>query len=72
MNTAPTVTHELQVKGMSCQHCVKAVTQALQARDADAQVSVDLPAGKVSVRTQLSRETTAAAITDEGYEVLGP
>lgn len=72
MNTAPTVTHELQVKGMSCQHCVKAVTQALQARDADAQVSVDLPAGKVSVRTQLSREATAAAITDEGYEVLGP
>lgn len=72
MNTVPTVTHELQVKGMSCQHCVKAVTQALQARDADAQVSVDLPAGKVSVRTQLSREATAAAITDEGYEVLGP
>ena len=72
MNTAPTVTHELQVKGMSCQHCVKAVTQALQARDADALVSVDLPAGKVSVRTQLSREATAAAITDEGYEVLGP
>ena len=72
MNTAPTVTHELQVKGMSCQHCVKAVTQALQARDADAQVSVDLPAGKVSVRTQLSREATAAAIADEGYEVLGP
>lgn len=72
MNTAPTVTHELQVKGMSCQHCVKAVTQALQARDAGAQVSVDLPAGKVSVRTQLSREAAAAAIADEGYEVLGP
>lgn len=71
MSTPTPLTHELQVKGMSCQHCVEAVTQALQARDADAQVSVDLPQGKVSVRTQLSREAAAAAIADEGYEVVG-
>ncbi len=64
--------HELQVKGMSCQHCVKAVTQAVLALDAQAQVRVDLPSGQVSVQTQLSREATAAAIADEGYEVLNP
>jgi copper chaperone len=68
MNTPHT--HELQVQGMSCQHCVKAVTQAVQAGDADAQVTVDLPNGRVSVVTQLSRDATAAAITAEGYDVL--
>jgi len=65
-------THELLVQGMSCQHCVKAVTQAVLAQDAQAQVRVDLPSGQVSVQTQLSREATAAAITNEGYEVVSP
>lgn len=73
MNTpAHPSTHALQVKGMSCQHCVKAITQAVLAQDAQAQVRVDLPSGQVSVQTQLSREATAAAIADEGYEVINP
>lgn len=70
MNTP--LTHELIVKGMSCQHCVKAVTQALQAQDAQAQVQVELSSGQVTVQTQLSREATAAAIAEEGYEVQNP
>lgn len=66
--SAPTQTHLLQVTGMSCQHCVKAVTQAVQALDPQAQVAVDLTAGQVKVETTLSREATAQAITEEGYE----
>jgi copper chaperone len=62
-------THELQVKGMSCQHCVKAVTKAIQAQDAQALVVIDLPTAKVTVNTTLSREAAAAAISEEGYEV---
>jgi copper chaperone len=61
--------HELQVKGMSCQHCVKAVTQAVQAHDGAAQVKVDLPSGQVSVVSHLGREEIIAAIVEEGYEV---
>lgn len=61
--------HHLQVKGMSCQHCVKAVTQAIQAQDGNATVSVALQQGTVTVQTTLSREATVQAITDEGYEV---
>lgn len=63
------ITHQLQVKGMSCQHCVKAVTKAIVALDADAVVSVELPQGAVKVQTKLSREETAQAIIEEGYEV---
>ena len=64
-------THQLQVKGMSCQHCVKAVTKAIQTLDAQATVSVELPQGTVNVQTTLSREATAKAISDEGYVVQG-
>lgn len=62
-------TYQLTVKGMSCQHCVKAVTAAVQALDADATVNVDLAQQQVTVQTTLSREATAAAIAEEGYEV---
>ncbi|RZL08767.1 MAG: copper chaperone [Rubrivivax sp.] len=66
-NTAP---HRLQVSGMSCQHCVKAITQAVHASDAAARVTVDLPAGLVEVSgTALSLETLRRAIEAEGYAV---
>lgn len=62
--------HELQVNGMSCQHCVKGVTRAIQEQDPQAEVQVDLTSGRVHARTTLSREAIAKAIADEGYEVL--
>ncbi len=62
-------THELQVNGMTCQHCVKAVTQALQALDPQAQVEITLPQGQVTVQTQASRAQVVQAIADEGYDV---
>lgn len=62
-------TLQLQVKGMSCQHCVKAVTKAIQSLDADATVSVELAQGTVTVQTALSREAIIHAISDEGYTV---
>ena len=57
------------VQGMSCGHCVKAVTQALQAKDPDAEVKVDLGAKTVEVQSRLPSETVIAAIKEEGYEV---
>lgn len=60
--------HVFSVKGMSCGHCVRAVTQAIQARDAAAQVQVDLSGGEVRVDSQLPDEALLAAIREEGYE----
>ena len=62
--------HGLQVKGMSCQHCVKSVTRAIQEQDPKAEVQVDLVSGRVQAQTALSREALVQAIVDEGYEVL--
>ncbi|MHC8392636.1 heavy-metal-associated domain-containing protein [Pseudomonas sp. LB3P93] len=56
------------VQGMSCGHCVKAITQALQAKDPAASVRVDLAAKEVGVESALTNEQVIAAITEEGYE----
>ncbi|MGY2376076.1 heavy-metal-associated domain-containing protein [Pseudomonas sp. SDO524_S393] len=58
------------VEGMTCGHCVRAVTQAVQGADQAAEVKVDLAAKQVSVQSQLSREVIAGLIREEGYEVV--
>ncbi|MHC8291750.1 heavy-metal-associated domain-containing protein [Pseudomonas sp. LB3P58] len=57
------------VQGMSCGHCVKAITQALQAKDPAASVRIDLAAKEVGVESALSADQVIAVITEEGYEV---
>ncbi|RON58370.1 cation transporter [Pseudomonas frederiksbergensis] len=56
------------VQGMSCGHCVKAITQAVQAKDPAASVRVDLAAKEVGVDSALTAEQVIAAITEEGYD----
>jgi copper chaperone len=55
---------------MSCQHCVKAITQAVQDVDQNASVKVELSGGHVSVESTAARDTLAAAIEDAGYTVV--
>ncbi len=58
-----------QVQGMTCGHCERAVTQAVQRVDPTAEVKIDRPAGKVEVQTTQPREAIAQAIVEEGYAV---
>ena len=55
------------VEGMTCGHCVRAVTQAVQSQDPAASVKVDLAAKEVGVESRLSAEQVIEAITEEGY-----
>ncbi|UST59575.1 cation transporter [Pseudomonas moraviensis] len=57
------------VQGMSCGHCVKAITQAVQAMDPAASVRVDLVAKEVGVESALNADQVIEAIREEGYEV---
>ena len=57
------------VEGMTCGHCVRAVTQAVQNQDPAASVKVDLAAKEVGVESRLSAEQVIQAITEEGYSV---
>lgn len=60
---------QFKVGGMSCGHCVRAVTQAIQALEQTARVEVDLAAGLVRVEGSLDASQIQAAIREEGYEV---
>ena len=57
------------VEGMSCGHCVKAITQAVQARDPSASVRVDLAAREVGVESTLTTDQVIELISEEGYSV---
>jgi copper chaperone len=61
---------QFKVRGMSCGHCVRAVTRAIQALDQGARVEVDLAAGVVHVDAHLDAAQIQAAIREEGYEVV--
>ena len=58
-----------QVQGMTCGHCVKAVTEAVKTIDPKAEVQVDLASGKVQVQSEQDRAAIAGAIEEEGYKV---
>ncbi|MEW5509491.1 heavy-metal-associated domain-containing protein [Pseudomonas antarctica] len=55
------------VEGMTCGHCVRAVTQAVQSKDPAASVNVNLAAKEVGVESRLSAEQIIELITEEGY-----
>jgi copper chaperone len=57
-----------KVQGMSCGHCVKAITQALHAKDSKAEVEIDLGSKTVKVESAVPADTLIEAIREEGYE----
>ncbi|MFD1261259.1 heavy-metal-associated domain-containing protein [Entomomonas asaccharolytica] len=56
------------VKGMTCGHCVRAVTEAIKQLDDDAEVDIDLAAGKMTVVSELPASEIIKAVYNEGYE----
>lgn len=64
---------KIKIKGMSCQHCVMAVTRALSAIDGIKNVRVDLQTG-VAVYEEVNPvddNVVAAAVKKAGYDVVG-
>lgn len=57
------------VTGMTCGHCEKAVTRAIQQADPAAQVRIDRAQNLVEVQTEQPRAAIAQAIAEEGYAV---
>ncbi|HMZ87045.1 MAG TPA: heavy-metal-associated domain-containing protein [Giesbergeria sp.] len=61
--------YQFEVQGMTCGHCERAVTNAIQQLDPQAQVRIDRVQNRVDVDSTQPREALAAAIAEEGYQV---
>ena len=61
--------YQFEVQGMTCGHCERAVTSAIQQLDPQAQVRIDRAQNSVDVDSSQPREALAAAIAEEGYQV---
>ncbi|MCW5746328.1 MAG: heavy-metal-associated domain-containing protein [Alphaproteobacteria bacterium] len=58
-----------KVDGMSCGHCVAAVTRSIKQAMPSAEVEVDLARGQVRVEPAVDTAAVAAAIEKAGYKV---
>lgn len=57
---------------MTCQHCVKAITKAINDIDPKAKVTVDLAKHEVDIEGgSISQEAAIAAVNEAGYEFVG-
>ena len=61
--------YQFEVQGMTCGHCERAVTSAIQQLDPQAQVRIDRAQNRVDVDSSQPRESLAKAIIEEGYAV---
>ena len=59
----------LNIEGMSCAHCVKHVTEALEALDGvKAEVSLEAKTATVEYNGAVTLDEMKAAVIDAGYE----
>lgn len=56
------------VKGMTCDNCVKHVTHAVQGVDGVREVKVDLAGNSAKVEGDFDEAKVIEAIVEEGYE----
>jgi copper ion binding protein len=65
-------TTQYKVKGMTCGHCVSAVSAEVGAIDGVTDVKVDLASGLVTVAstTPLDEQAVRDAVDEAGYEIV--
>lgn len=60
---------QLKIEGMSCQHCVAAVNEALAEVEGVKRVlKVDLDSGIAEIEGDADTQALLAAVREEGYE----
>jgi copper chaperone CopZ len=72
----PVNTTTVSIDGMTCGHCVSAVTEEIEALDGVQSVSVELVTGGISTATVTSTHpideaTISEAVAEAGYTVVG-
>ncbi len=64
-------TSTITVVGMTCGHCVKAVTEEVSAIDGVTHVEVDLDSGRVTIESDapIDADALEAAVVEAGYSL---
>jgi copper chaperone CopZ len=66
------MTKKIDIEGMSCEHCVHHVTEALEGVPGVESVKVDLKGNSATVSgAVLDEGLMKAAVADAGYEIIG-
>lgn len=60
--------YRYEVRTMSCGHCAGTIEAAVKRLDAEAEVTIDIPAREVRVRSARDRGAIGEAIRSAGYE----
>lgn len=60
---------QLNISGMTCQHCERAVTSALESVTGVERARVDLARGSAEVEGNAESTALIAAVEEEGYQV---
>ena len=65
-------TETYDVVGMTCDHCVRSVTEEVSALQGVSEVAVDLASGQVHVTTRepITTEQVREAIAEAGYQLV--
>lgn len=60
------------VVGMTCDHCVRSVTEEISALDGVSEVDVDLASGKVhvTIREPITTDQVREAVAEAGYQLV--
>lgn len=61
---------KISIEGMSCEHCVAHVKNALEGIDGVSAVEVNLEGKYATVETDVNDEILKEAIEEEGYDVV--
>ena len=66
------MTSTYAVSGMTCEHCVRSVTEEVSEVPGVTAVDVDLAGGRLTVTGAADDDAVRAAVVEAGYQVVEP
>ena len=66
------MTSTYAVGGMTCEHCVRSVTEEVSEVPGVTAVEVDLAGGRMTVQGDADDSAVRAAVVEAGYQVVDP
>ena len=66
------MTSTYSVQGMTCEHCVRSVTEEVSEVAGVTAVDVDLASGRLTVDGDADSAAVRAAVVEAGYQVVEP